>query len=286
MPLSATGSPTASHGPDTALPSHRPAVYPRGVPNAQGSSKAPPARAAGGRRSVPARAAEAGTNGVRRDLLAAEVLDKAAALFAERGFAATSLKDVADAVGLQRSSIYYYFPNKDALLAALIQGVTVPVARIFREVEAEGLSPAAAVREVVRRLVLWVADPRTHFRLMDRSEAELPAAVARTHREAKRRILSEMVALIEAAIRAGEARATDPRVAALSVIGMAMWTAWWFQPDGGLSLAEVAEGVADNAAAALRRAAPAGEAATVADLARGIRESLALIERLSGGEAG
>ena len=66
--------------------------------------------------------------GVRRDLLAAEVLDKAAALFATRGFAATSLKDVADAVGLQRSSIYYYYPNKDALLKELIQGVTLPVA--------------------------------------------------------------------------------------------------------------------------------------------------------------
>src|ERR1700730_11984700 len=105
---------------------------------------------------------DAGPTGARRDLLAAEVLDKAASLFALRGFAATSLKDVADAVGLQRSSIYYYYPNKDALLKELIQGVTLPVARIFRDVEAESLSPLAKGREVGRRLVLWVADPKTH----------------------------------------------------------------------------------------------------------------------------
>src|SRR5580700_7686911 len=94
--------------------------------------------------------------GPRRDLLAADVLDKAAVLFATQGFAATSLKDVADAVGLQRSSIYYYYPNKDALLSELIQGVTLPVTRIFREVEAEELPALAKIREVVRRIVLWV----------------------------------------------------------------------------------------------------------------------------------
>src|ERR1700731_791784 len=135
--------------------------------------------------------------GARRELLAADVLDKAATLFASQGFAATSLKDVADAVGLQRSSIYYYYPNKDALLSELIQGVTLPVTRIFREVEAEGLPPLAKIREVVRRIVLWVADPVTHFRLLDRSEGELPEAIAKAHQRAKRQILGEMHKLVE-----------------------------------------------------------------------------------------
>jgi AcrR family transcriptional regulator len=219
--------------------------------------------------------------GARRDLLAAEVLDKAASLFASRGFAATSLKDVADAVGLQRSSIYYYYPNKDALLKELIQGVTLPVARIFREVEAETLSPLAKVREVVRRLVLWVADPRTHFRLMDRSEAELPEAIGKVHKEAKRQVLRKMIALIEAAVLAGEARATDPRVSALSIIGMAMWTAWWFRPNQDRSLADVADEIADSAAAVVQRAAPAKQIATVGELTSEIRKNLALIDRLA-----
>ena len=218
--------------------------------------------------------------GVRRDLLAAEVLSKAAELFAARGFAATSLKDVADAVGLQRSSIYYYYPNKDALLAELIQGVTLPVARMFKEVAAEGLSPLAQIRDVVRRLTLWVADPATHFRLMDRSEAELPEAIAKVHREAKRQVLGEMVALIDAAVRAGEAKAVDTRVSALCIIGMAMWTAWWFQPNQERSLVQVAQQVADNAIAVIERTVPAERAATVGELAREIRENLALIERL------
>ena len=216
---------------------------------------------------------------MRRELLADEVLDKAATLFAAKGFAATSLKDVADAVGLSRSSIYYYYPNKDALLAALIEGVTLPVANIFRDVD-QTLTPRERIREVVRRLVLWVSDPRTHFRLMDQSEAELPTAISKAHVDSKRRILSEMMKLIDAAIQAGEARPVDPRIAALSIIGMAMWTAWWFQPRHGPSIEEVSTTIADNAVASLHRAD--GKApTTVAELIGEIRDNLLLVETMT-----
>ena len=237
----------------------------------------PGRRKAGGRKPGNGESAA----GPRRELLSAEVLDKAAGLFASQGFAATSLKDVADAVGLQRSSIYYYYPNKDALLEELIRGVTLPVARIFRDVAAEGLSPLAQITEVVRRLVLWVADPGTHFRLMDRSEAELPEAIAKMHTKAKRQVLSEMMTLIEAAIAAGEVRAVDLRITALSIIGMTMWTAWWFQPNQEQSIDEVANVIANNAMATLQRTGPAKAVHSVAELTQEIRENLALIDRMT-----
>jgi len=220
-------------------------------------------------------------NGARRELLAAKVLDKAAVLFASQGFAATSLKDVADAVGLRRSSIYYYYPDKDALLKELVQGVTLPVTQLFLDIEKEGLPPLAKIREVVRRLVIWVADPRTHFRLMDRSEADLPDAIASMHKKAKRHVLAEMIKLIETAVLAGEARSVDLRVCALSILGMTMWTAWWFQPDRGQSLEGVANEVADNAVATVKRTRPVKQVTAVADLTREIRDNLALIERMT-----
>ncbi|MBN9083241.1 MAG: TetR/AcrR family transcriptional regulator [Rhizobiales bacterium] len=225
--------------------------------------------------------ADPGAGGARRELLASEVLDKAAALFAKQGFAATSLKDVADAVGLHRSSIYYYYPNKDALLQELIQGVTLPVAQIFQEVDGEDLTPLTKIGEVVRRLVLWVSDPHTHFRLVERSEAELPDAVAGAHKEAKRHILREMMRLIEEAELAGEARATDRRVSALSIIGMTMWTAWWLYPSREQRPEEIAVQMAENAMTVVRRTTAAKKTATVGALSQEIRENLALIERLA-----
>jgi AcrR family transcriptional regulator len=232
---------------------------------------------------VPARAVRDGdpANGARHELLAAKVLDAAAVLFATQGFAATSLKDVADAVGLRRSSIYYYYPDKDALLKELVQGVTLPVSKLFLDIEKEGLPPLARIREVVRRLVIWVADPRTHFRLMDRSEADLPDSIASMHKKAKRHVLGEMIKLIEAAVLAGEARSVDLRVCALSILGMTMWTAWWFQPDRGQSVEQIANEIADNAVSMVKRTRPVKQVTAVADLTNEIRENLALIERMT-----
>jgi AcrR family transcriptional regulator len=49
-----------------------------------------------------------------------QILDRAAALFARRGFAKTSVQEVADAVGLSKAGLLHHFPSKDALQAAVL----------------------------------------------------------------------------------------------------------------------------------------------------------------------
>ena len=54
------------------------------------------------------------------------ILDRAAALFARRGFAKTSVQDIADAVGLSKAGLLHHFPSKDALHeAVLVQAETL-----------------------------------------------------------------------------------------------------------------------------------------------------------------
>lgn len=250
------------------------------------SRKSSPGTRSAAVRAAPTRkgrspAAERG--GPRREILASEVLDKAAVLFAARGFAATSLQDIADQVGLSRTAIYYYFKSKDAVLHELVRGVTREAARIFEDVEAaRSLDPAEKVHEAARRLVVWVLDPRTHFKLVDRSEHELPAAIAGAHRQAKRRVLAGMSGLIEAGIRSGEFRAVDPRIAAFALIGMCNWSAWWFNPGGEKSADEIAVTIADQAVASLRHTSERASATDVRSLTRAIRAELDVIDRLHG----
>lgn len=222
-------------------------------------------------------------SGARKDVLASEVLDRAVGLFAERGFAGTSLKDVADAVGLSRPAIYYYFPSKDALLEELVAGVTVSAARIFDELEKRtDLTPIERIREAARNLVMWVTDRRLHFKMIDRSENELPPNILARHLDAKRRVLGGLVRFIEQAIEAGEARSVDSRVTAFAIIGMCNWTAWWFNPGGGLTATEIADRIADMAVHAVRR--PRGRDGAPNDLRTltgEIRDTLNLIDRFA-----
>jgi AcrR family transcriptional regulator len=218
----------------------------------------------------------------RREILASEVLERAAHLFAERGFAGTNLKDVADAVGLSRSAIYYYFPSKEALLEELVQGVTLPAARVFDTVRARAdLTAIERVRHAVHSLVLWVSERQKLFKLMDRSETELPPEIAKRHREAKRRVLSGMIDLVEDAISAGEANPVDARIVAFSFIGMCNWTAWWFNPSHDGTAAELADKIADLAFASIRRSDGQKRGADIPVLVREIQQNLALIQRMS-----
>ena len=62
----------------------------------------------------PERAAKNG-RGTRRELVENEMYEHAIRLFAERGFAGTSLQDIADAMGVTRPALYYYVKSKDEL---------------------------------------------------------------------------------------------------------------------------------------------------------------------------
>jgi hypothetical protein len=79
---------------------------------------------------------------------------------------------------------------------------------------------------------------------------------------------------------AGEFRDGNPRVIALSLIGMCNWSVWWYTPKGSMTREQIGEMMADMAVRAVRRAEPLNGARTAKSALREIRTSLAELERL------
>lgn len=193
----------------------------------------------------------------RKNIVAKEVLEQAARLFAQKGYANTSLQDVAEAVGLSRPALYYYFSSKTALLEAMVEDVTVVGARMLAEIRNnKELGPEERLRRAVEGLVLWGLERPTRFKVIDRSEEQLPPDISATHEAAKRDVLRAMTTLISDGVEAGLLRPVDPRMAALSVIGMCNWTAWWWTPKSPQTKEEVAAFIGEMALSALRRVGP------------------------------
>lgn len=193
----------------------------------------------------------------RKDIVAKEVLEQAARLFAKKGYANTTLQDVGKAVGLSRPALYHYFPSKNALLKAMVEDVTVVGARTLAEIRADrNLSPEDRVRRAVEGLVMWGLERPTRFKVIDRAEEMLPPDISATHEAAKRQVLREMTGLISDGVEAGVLRPLDPRLAALCVIGMCNWTAWWWTPKSPQSKEEVAAFIGEMAINAMRRVGP------------------------------
>jgi AcrR family transcriptional regulator len=190
----------------------------------------------------------------RRELVENEIYEHAIRLFAERGFAGTSLQDIADALGITRPALYYYVKSKDELLAKLAADVAGGSAAQITEIAGRtDLDAVGKLREIVRVNVLRQARQPERFRLVIRSEAELPPELSHTYAASRRAVLAAITGVIEDGIRAGRFRPVDARVAALGVIGMGNWVAWWFRPGHDQAEAD-ADQLADTAVAGLLRA--------------------------------
>lgn len=218
-----------------------------------------------------------GRTTARRELVETEIHEHAARLFAERGFAGTSLQDIADAVGITRQALYYYVKSKDEILGKLVADLTSSVVTRTREIRADpGLSHAERLRRIAYLTVTDRARDRTRFQLLDRSASALPEELAAAFLEGRRKALAEVRGVIEDGIAAGEFRALDARVAALSVLGMCNWVAWWYEPAPDHPVEPIANQMADSAVTMLRAEVTAADPRAALAAARA---SLDLLER-------
>jgi AcrR family transcriptional regulator len=209
--------------------------------------------------------------------------ETAAKLFAHRGFAGTSLQDIADEMGVSRPALYYYVKSKDDLLANLVAEITAGnTAQILRVATNREFDPVEKLSKIAYLMAHNRALQPTRFLLLARSEAELPEALAKLHESTKRKMLRNLIEVINQGIQAGQFRPVNARTAALAVIGACNWVAWWFHDEDGSGGAEqVAADVADMAVASLLQAEDRIGAATGPRAALSLlRQDLAYLERL------
>jgi TetR/AcrR family transcriptional regulator, cholesterol catabolism regulator len=185
---------------------------------------------------MPRRKAEAGLEPNRR----AELLRAAAQLFVEKGFAATTTRDIAEAVGMRSGSPFYHFRSKQELLKeAMIDGLEAGRARII--VATEGVTdPEQRLRILVRTHLgtLLEADCNSPMllnetRSLDAGErAEIAAAFDR-YQALWQATLDELGAQ-------GKIQSAAPPVRLL-LFGMLNWSGHWYRPDGSLTVDQLAD---------------------------------------------
>ncbi len=174
----------------------------------------------------------------------AEICRTAAQLFRDRGFDATSVSDVARALGMTKAGLYHYFESKEALLFEIM---TYGLDRVRDDV----VLPVRGVRdpeERLRQIVMRHACIATHGRgavahLGDEIRA-LPPATRRQIEERMRRYVDLVRDTLLELKAAGRLRGVDPTVAAYSLIGMILWLPRWFRQGGRLTQEQVATEIA------------------------------------------
>jgi TetR/AcrR family transcriptional regulator, cholesterol catabolism regulator len=183
----------------------------------------------------------------RPDSRRAEMCRAAAQIFRDRGFDATSVSDVARALGLTKAGLYHYFDSKEALLFEIM---TFGLERVREEVVVpiRGIpDPEERLRQLIERHARIAT--RGHgavAHLGDEIRALPPAS--RKQIEQKMRLYVELIRdMLRDLEAAGRLRDIDVTVATFSVLGMILWLPRWFRHDGRLTQEEVARGIAELA---------------------------------------
>jgi AcrR family transcriptional regulator len=172
-----------------------------------------------------------------------QIYRAAARLFVERGFAATSMNEIAGAVGITKAGLYHFVRSKDELAANLI-------AWAYDVYDRDVYTPARGISDPLERLRFIV---RAHLYNVCRHPEgagnpvtvllDDPAALATTHRHAIVERKEEYYRFLRDTLAALKERAelieVDPTVAAFSLLGMILWLARWRRSGGRLSIDEI-----------------------------------------------
>lgn len=191
-------------------------------------------------RGRPRKSAEHADEGNRRH----ELMAHAARLFLDKGYAATTTRDIAAAMGMHSGSPFYYFKSKSALLYAVMrEGMEGALASQQRALDA--LAPQADAHARLRALI------RHHFDiLLGPQSGFIPVMLYewRSLSAAQKKGVSQVKDAYEAAwmptlqklAAQGDLRA-EPAVARLFIFGALNWSVQWYRARGGRSLDQLTD---------------------------------------------
>lgn len=186
-----------------------------------------------------------------------QILDVAADLFRQRGYQGMRMDDLAEAVKLNKGTLYHYFSSKAELLYRIYRDTSTEIIEAMRAHPADA-PPDELLEWIVGDIARAIDGRRNYvtvfFQEMHWIEQWLPAEHFDEIDAIQVEFRNYVTGVIERGVREGVFRPVDANVAALGIIGMAGWTYQWYAPGGRYSMNDVAEIFCDLTLTALRTA--------------------------------
>ena len=183
----------------------------------------------------------------------AQIDRTATALFRARGFAATSMRELATELGLEAGSLYSHIKSKEEILHRVCFGLAED---FFAGFDAATRDAAAPLANQLRQAI------EAHVRVLTRDSAA-SAVFLQEWRHLSEPARTEFLALrdqyeagfrglIQRGIATGELHAPDAAFANLTLLASLNWLPTWYRPDGKLTPDEIAHRLAEQLLQGLR----------------------------------
>jgi AcrR family transcriptional regulator len=152
--------------------------------------------------------------------------------FAQRGYHATTTRDIANAAGMSPAALYVHFPSKAAVLSAISRSGHEQALAMVHDVVTTTDDPVEAMRAIVHNFVSWHAKRHRVARIVQYELHALPEQDYQAVVDLRRRTEQLVRDVISAGVDAGQFEVTDVRTAARAVLSLGIDVARWYTDDG------------------------------------------------------
>jgi len=163
-------------------------------------------------------------------------------LFKEKGYHATSMRDIAEAVGINKGSLYSYIKSKEDLLVPVFEQAQGVLLRQIEQISADTTAtPTERLKRAIHAHVTAVADNLDVLTVYLSEWRQLATESLATNRTQRERYAALFHQILHDGVAAGEFRPMDTRIVMLGMIGMCNYLFRWYRPDGRLTPDQVAD---------------------------------------------
>jgi len=174
-----------------------------------------------------------------------KILEVSLDLFAAKGFRGTSIRDIANAVGISISNIYHYFGNKEGVLLAILRRSAEDIAAKLHQVSDSDIEPLERFKRLVSTHVKLAVSRESvkEGKIFFLDEEHLSTEGNEINLQLQRQILGIYLRELRTLQSLGHIRPKSLTVTAFNVLAVINWCLRWYRPDGPMSLEDISEEV-------------------------------------------
>ncbi|ADJ48864.1 TetR family transcriptional regulator [Amycolatopsis mediterranei S699] len=161
-----------------------------------------------------------------------EIIDRAAALFAKQGYAATGIAELLEETGVARGALYYYIGSKENLLVEIQDRVMRPLLVSARRIATLDDDPVLRLRMLSQALLENILARLDHVWVYEHDYRNLKGTNRARLMRQRREFEKIVEGLLVAAMDIGSFRKLDPRLATLQFLNLHNHTYQWVKPGG------------------------------------------------------
>ncbi|HAK11259.1 MAG TPA: TetR/AcrR family transcriptional regulator [Chitinophagaceae bacterium] len=169
------------------------------------------------------------------------IVSKAASLFREKGYKATSMRELADAVGVEAASLYNHIHSKTEILHVICFNVANRFMSHMESIELENISAIVKVEKLLRFHIKEMLHQYEEVYVSDREWKHLTDPYLSNFQNQRRTYRKRFAAIIEKGIAAGEIKSIDAPTAVLIMLHAVSGIESWHRSTAKISGKELEE---------------------------------------------